>query len=78
MALVTQGMNPQASQQRERTDSQTVGMLLDLIRTLAPKFQKNLMPKSSTTPFIDTCSAWQRRRRLLGRCGQHAGAQSSP
>ena len=46
MALVTQGMNPQASQQRERTDSQTVGMLLDLIRTLAPKFQKNLMPKS--------------------------------
>jgi hypothetical protein len=37
-------MNPQQSGQRERNDTQTVGMLLDLVRTLAPKFQKNLMP----------------------------------
>jgi hypothetical protein len=44
MAIVTQGLHPQQSGQRERTDSQTVGMLLDLIRALAPKFQKNLMP----------------------------------
>ncbi len=44
MAFVTQGMNPQQSGQRERNDTQTVGMLLDLVRTLAPKFQKNLMP----------------------------------
>ena len=46
MAFVTQGMNPQQSGQRERNDTQTVGMLLDLVRTLAPKFQKNLMPAS--------------------------------
>jgi hypothetical protein len=44
MAFVTQGLNPQQSGQRERTDAQTVGMLLDLVRTLAPKFQKKLMP----------------------------------
>lgn len=47
MAFVTQGMDPRQSGQRERTDAQTVGMLLDLVRTLAPKFQKNLMPSSS-------------------------------
>jgi hypothetical protein len=44
MALVTQGMNPRGSQQRERTDEQTITMLMDFIRTFAPKFQKNLMP----------------------------------
>jgi hypothetical protein len=44
MAFVTQGMDPRQSGQRERNDTQTVGMLLDLVRTLAPKFQKNLMP----------------------------------
>ena len=44
MAFVTQGMDPRQSVQRERNDTQTVGMLLDLVRTLAPKFQKSLMP----------------------------------
>jgi len=44
MAFVTRGMDPRQSGQRERTDTQTIGMLLDLVRNLAPKFQKNLMP----------------------------------
>lgn len=46
MAFVTEGMDPRQSGQRERSAAQTVGMLLDLVRTLAPKFQKNLMPAS--------------------------------
>lgn len=46
MAFVTQGTNPRQSGQRERSDAQTIDMLLGLIRTLAPKFQKSLMSGS--------------------------------
>lgn len=46
MAWVTEGMPPQKSGQRMRSDEETVTMLLNLVRTLAPKFQKNLMPPS--------------------------------
>lgn len=46
MAWVTEGMPPQKSGQRMRSDEETVMMLLSLVRTLAPKFQKNLMPPS--------------------------------
>ncbi len=44
MAFVTQDMNPRESQQRQRTDEETISMLTNFIRTFAPKFQKNLMP----------------------------------
>lgn len=46
MARVTQGLSPEMSGERVRSDEETVAMLLDLIRVLAPKFQKNLMPAS--------------------------------
>jgi hypothetical protein len=44
MARVTQGLPPEISGERSRSDEETVTMLLELVRTLAPKFQKNLMP----------------------------------
>lgn len=46
MARVTQGLTPEMTGERVRSDEETVAMLLDLIRVLAPKFQKNLMPTS--------------------------------
>ncbi len=46
MARVTQGLSPEMTGERVRSDEETVAMLLDLIRVLAPKFQKNLMPAS--------------------------------
>lgn len=45
MAWVTEDMPPDKSGQRMRSDEKTITMLLDLVRTLAPKFQKNLMPR---------------------------------
>lgn len=44
MAWVTEGMPPAKTGQRMRSDEETVTMLLNFVRTLAPKFQKNLMP----------------------------------
>lgn len=44
MAKVTDNFSPQESGERQRNDAQTVEMLLDLIRSLAPRFQKDLMP----------------------------------
>jgi hypothetical protein len=44
MAVVTEEFTPQESGQRTRTSQETVDMLVDLIRQLAPKFQKSLMP----------------------------------
>jgi len=46
MAWVTEGLPPARTGQRSRNDEETVAMLLNLVRTLAPKFQKNLMPRS--------------------------------
>lgn len=46
MAWVTEGLPPAKTGQRSRSDEETVAMLLNLVRTLAPKFQKNLMPRS--------------------------------
>jgi len=46
MARVTQGLSPEMTGERVRSDEETVALLLDLIRVLAPKFQKNLMPAS--------------------------------
>jgi hypothetical protein len=46
MAWVTEGMSPEKTGQRMRSDEETVTMLLNLVGTLAPKFQKNLMPRS--------------------------------
>lgn len=46
MAWVTEGLPPAKTGQRSRSDRETVDMLLNLVRTLAPKFQKNLQPHS--------------------------------
>ncbi|MDI1311033.1 exosortase-associated EpsI family protein [Prosthecobacter sp.] len=46
MAWVTEGLPPEKTGQRMRSDEETVTMLLNLVRTLAPKFQKNLMSHS--------------------------------
>lgn len=43
MARVTDNLTPQQSGERRRSDEETVDMLLSLIRTLAPRFQKSLM-----------------------------------
>lgn len=47
MARVTDNLSSQQSGERRRDDAETVRMLLDLIRTLAPKFQKSLMSEPS-------------------------------
>lgn len=47
MARVTDNLTTQQSGERRRDDAETVTMLLNLIRTLAPKFQKNLMSPSA-------------------------------
>ncbi|MFN0075280.1 MAG: exosortase-associated EpsI family protein [Prosthecobacter sp.] len=44
MARVTDNLPPQQSGERRRTDAETVEMILALIRSLAPRFQKDLMP----------------------------------
>lgn len=44
MARVTDKLTPQQSGERRRDDAETVKMILSLIRSLAPKFQKSLMP----------------------------------
>jgi len=46
MAWVTEGLPPEKTGQRIRSDEETVTMLLGLVSNLAPKFQKNLMPRS--------------------------------
>ncbi len=46
MAWVTEGWPPEKTGQRIRSDEETVTMLLGLVSHLAPKFQKNLMPRS--------------------------------
>ncbi len=46
MAWVTEGLPPGKTGERMRSDEETVAMILNLVRTLAPKFQKNLMPHS--------------------------------
>lgn len=43
MARVTDNLSARQSGERRRDDAETVAMLLDLIRNLAPKFQKSLM-----------------------------------
>lgn len=43
MARVTDNLTPQQSGERRRDDAETVKMILSLIRSLAPKFQKSLM-----------------------------------
>ena len=43
MAFVTDNLTPQQSGERRRDDAQTVKMILSLIHSLAPKFQKDLM-----------------------------------
>jgi hypothetical protein len=43
MARVTDNLTPQMSGERRRDDAETVKMILSLIRSLAPRFQKNLM-----------------------------------
>lgn len=43
MARVTDNLTPQQSGERRRDDAETVKMILSLIRSLAPKFQKDLM-----------------------------------
>lgn len=43
MARVTDNLTPQQSGERRRDDAETVDMMLSLIRSLAPKFQKDLM-----------------------------------
>lgn len=47
MARVTDNFTPEQSGERRRTDAETVAMLLDLIRGLAPKFQKSLLPPAA-------------------------------
>lgn len=44
MARVTNNLPPQQSGERRRNDAETVEMILALIRSLAPRFQKDLMP----------------------------------
>ncbi|HEY1052986.1 MAG TPA: exosortase-associated EpsI family protein [Prosthecobacter sp.] len=44
MARVTDNLAPRQSGERRRNDADTVEMLLSLIRSLAPRFQKDLMP----------------------------------
>lgn len=44
MARVTDNLTPQQSGERRRSDAETVQMILTLIRSLAPRFQKDLMP----------------------------------
>lgn len=46
MARVTDNWTPQQLGERRRSDAETVEMLLGLIRSLAPRFQKDLMPPS--------------------------------
>lgn len=46
MAWVTEDLPSVKTGQRMRSDEETVEMLLNLVRTLAPKFQKNLMPRT--------------------------------
>ena len=43
MARVTDNLTPQQSGERRRGDAETVEMILSLIRSLAPRFQKDLM-----------------------------------
>ncbi len=43
MAFVTDNLTPQQSGERRRDDAETVKMILSLIRSLAPRFQKDLM-----------------------------------
>ncbi len=43
MAYVTDNLTPQQSGERRRNDEDTVKMILSLIRSLAPRFQKDLM-----------------------------------
>jgi hypothetical protein len=44
IAMVTEGFSPQEIGQRIRTDEETIALIRDLIRNLAPKFQKEYMP----------------------------------
>lgn len=44
LARVTDNLLPQESGERPRSDQETVDMLLSFIRTVAPRFQKDLMP----------------------------------
>ena len=46
MARVTDNLTPQQSGERRRDDAETVKMILGLIRSLAPRFQKDLMTSS--------------------------------
>ena len=46
MARVTDNLTPQQSGERRRDDTETVKMILSLIRSLAPRFQKDLMTSS--------------------------------
>ncbi|MEZ0389994.1 MAG: exosortase-associated EpsI family protein [Verrucomicrobium sp.] len=46
MAIVSGDFTPDQVGQRSRTNEETVTMLVDLIRQLAPKFQKDLMPNA--------------------------------
>jgi hypothetical protein len=46
MARVTDNLAPQQSGERRRDDQETVTMLLSLIRSLAPRLQKDLVPHS--------------------------------
>lgn len=46
MARVTDNLTPQQSGERRRNDEETVQMILSLIRSLAPRLQKDLMPPS--------------------------------
>jgi hypothetical protein len=46
MARVTDNLTPQQSGERRRDDEATVKMILSLIRSIAPKFQKDLMTSS--------------------------------
>jgi hypothetical protein len=47
MALVTEGFSPQETGQRNRSNEETEALLQNLIRELAPKFQKEFMPAAS-------------------------------
>lgn len=44
LALVTESFTPEEIGQRVRDSEQTLAMVSDLVRDLAPKFQKDLMP----------------------------------
>jgi len=47
IAWVTEGLDPKETEgQRPRTSEETVDLITQLIRDLAPKFQRNLMPPS--------------------------------